>query len=175
MWSSRSSTKVVTEQVSRYIGVLLWVPDVSWVYLWRKTRTVDGAPARKGVRHAASDGPIYGHACQQGGNSAARVESCNLYAVRWCADQIKEEEYVRSDLCHWAQALRSGLRRLCLRLYAPAPTARRSAAGRSPPGDIEARGAVRPGAFSRGSAPRAGGRVLAGMRCDAATGALYLT
>src|SRR5712692_3265626 len=60
----------------------------------------------------------------------------------------KEEEHARTDLCYWAQALRPGLRRLCLRLRTPAPTARRSAADRSPPGGIEAGGAVCPGALS---------------------------
>src|SRR5258708_9934474 len=87
----------------------------------------------------------------------------------------KEEEHVKANLCHRAQALRPGLRRLCLRLRAPAPTARRSTADRCPPGRIEAGSALRPAALSCGSAARVGGRVLAGVRCDAATGALYLT
>ncbi len=60
----------------------------------------------------------------------------------------KEEEHARTDLCYWAQALRPGLRRLCLRLRTPASTAGRSAADRSPPGGIEAGGAVCPGALS---------------------------
>src|SRR5258708_30903998 len=87
----------------------------------------------------------------------------------------KEEEHVKANLCHRAQALRPGLRRLCLRLRAPAPTARRSTADRCPPGRLEAGTAPPPSSLSCGSAASLGARELAAAPAHAATGASSLT